>query len=73
MPKRSPEKIEEAKVLRIKREPDRALLYIEEGKWEYHIIAKPKEKVSKGDTILYKPYGVNFGWFISVKTKRGRN
>jgi hypothetical protein len=35
---------------------------------DYHVIASPSKhpKAKLGDTILYEPYGANFGWFISI-------
>lgn len=55
----------------IKDEGDRLLLYAKGEKQKripYYIIASKKDKIKKGDTITFEPYGVNFG-FIVKKVK----
>jgi hypothetical protein len=47
----------------INNQNDRVLL---SGGWGYYVIAKPTDVVKIGDKIEYKPYGMNFGWFMRV-------
>lgn len=57
-------KIMRMKVLRKENEGDRTLLYAANP--IYHVIADPAVNVEVGDTVEFKPYGVNFGWFLRV-------
>lgn len=34
--------------------------------FEYYVIAPADINVNVGDTILYEPYGINFGWFDRI-------
>jgi hypothetical protein len=58
---------------RIEHEPDSVLLYEEpETRWHFHVIATKEQAalVRPGDRIEYEPYGVNFGWFKSLVSRR---
>lgn len=46
---------------------DRTLIFPDnENRISYHVIAtkKQSEGLKVGDKILYRPEGVNFGWFV---------
>ena len=59
--------LREMTVKRIVDEGNRILLF--GGEDFYYIIASIalKDKIQIGDTVLYEPYGVNFGWYTVVK------
>ena len=59
-----------ATIARIEPDDDRILLYPVQrpsrlGEW--YIIASPEKaaEVKVGDKVIYRPDGVNFGWFVS--------
>ena len=54
--------LEKMKVVSIIDDGDRAL--IKGSDTDYHIIARKDVVCNVGDTILYEPYGCNFGWFV---------
>ncbi len=49
------------KVVRVVKQPDRTLLFINS---HYHIIAPKDSETKVGDEILYEPYGINFGFLV---------
>ena len=51
---------------RIDRQAGRTLLY-GNSLPDYHVIASVDCAVKIGDTIVYEPYGYNFGWYVEVK------
>jgi hypothetical protein len=52
---------------------DRKLLY-GHPKWpNYHLIANLNDNVNVGDTVEYKPQGINFGWFKKVINPNNTN
>lgn len=56
----------------IEEEGDGVWLYAKGEKQKrmpYHINASKEDKVKKGDTIIYEPYGVNFGFMVQKVKK----
>jgi hypothetical protein len=52
-------------IRRIEREHDRVLLFGTSADDLYHVIAPPQFSGQVGDTVLYEPDGVNFGWLYT--------
>lgn len=64
MAKFSWEEDQTMQVVKVEDQGDRVLLYKNE---HYYIIAPQDCTVKIGDIIVYEPFGVNFGWFVSLK------
>ncbi len=56
-------------VKRIVEEGNRILLFGDEDFFYIIVSITLKGKIQIGDTVLYEPYGVNFGWHTVVKEK----